>query len=207
MSIVPPLTSFDVPFPTTPSDVDSPPEHRARAHHHHSACCLFSRATLESFSLVSQSALLAKKLAMDALTTLLARANENGNCTKATCPVIYSVYGYRPSLAATLVFLILFGISSGIYLFQGIKTKTWFFSMAMVIGGLSEVMGYVAKLLLYNDPFSDTGFKMSVVLLTFAPAFYAAGIYFSERQHSIVNVHMLTAEQRSSISASPSAQI
>ncbi len=49
----------------------------------------------------------------------------------------------------------------------------------MVIGSLSEVMGYVAKILLWQDPFSDTGFKMSVVLLTFAPAFYAAGIYYT----------------------------
>ena len=49
----------------------------------------------------------------------------------------------------------------------------------MTLGGLSETLGYVAKMLLWNDPFSDPGFKMSVVLLTFAPAFYAAGVYYT----------------------------
>lgn len=116
---------------------------------------------------------------MDTLTDLVARANENLGCTKGTCPVSQSVYGYQPNLGATVFFLVLFTFSGVAYTWQGIKTKTWFFTVAMMMGCLSEVMGYVAKLLLWNDPFSDTGFKMSVVLLTFAPAFYAAGIYYT----------------------------
>ncbi|KAK0362572.1 hypothetical protein LTR02_014696 [Friedmanniomyces endolithicus] len=116
---------------------------------------------------------------MDAIPHLLARANENGNCTQATCPVEYSIYGYRPNLGSVIFFLALFAISGAVYVWQGVKTRTKFFTGAMVIGSLSEVMGYVAKILLWQDPFSDTGFKMSVVLLTFAPAFYAAGIYYT----------------------------
>ncbi|KAK3623659.1 hypothetical protein LTR56_009609 [Elasticomyces elasticus] len=116
---------------------------------------------------------------MDTLAYLVARADENQGCTKSTCPVIESVYGYRPNLGSVIFFLALFTISGGVYAWQGWKTRTWFFTGAMVIGSLSELMGYVAKLLLWNDPFSDTGFKMSVVLLTFAPAFYAAGIYYT----------------------------
>ena len=54
-----------------------------------------------------------------------------------------------------------------------------FFTGAMLLGSVSEVIGYIAKILLHDDPFSDTGFKMSVVMLTFAPAFYAAGIYYT----------------------------
>ena len=110
---------------------------------------------------------------------LVARLNENGGCTQATCPPSRSIYGYTPNLAATLIFLIFFTLSGVAYSYQGYKTRTWFFTGAMVLGSLSELMGYVAKMLLWNDPFSDTGFKMSVVLLTFAPAFYAAGIYYT----------------------------
>ncbi|KAI7118383.1 hypothetical protein KC352_g33568, partial [Hortaea werneckii] len=84
---------------------------------------------------------------------LLIRADQNQGCTQTTCPVSESVYGYRPNLAATVTFLAIFS--------------------------LSEVLGYTAKMLLWDDPFSDVGFKMSVVLLTFAPAFYAAGIYYT----------------------------
>ena len=110
---------------------------------------------------------------------LFARADPNQGCTESACPDTASIYGYRPSLAATLFFLILFFLSGLVYTYQGLKTRTWFFTGAMVLGSLSEVLGYVAKLLLWEDPFSDPGFKMSVVLLTFAPVFYAAGIYYT----------------------------
>ncbi|KAF2717358.1 RTA1-domain-containing protein [Polychaeton citri CBS 116435] len=116
---------------------------------------------------------------MDSFSPLLARADPNQGCTQDTCSVELSVYGYRPFLSATTLFLIIFALSGIAHQWQGHKTKTWFFSTAMVLGNLSELLGYVAKLLLWNDPFSDTGFKMSVVLLTFAPAFYAAGIYYT----------------------------
>ncbi|TKA82927.1 hypothetical protein B0A55_01313 [Friedmanniomyces simplex] len=116
---------------------------------------------------------------MDAIAYLVARADENQGCTKETCPVDKSVYGYQPNLGSVIFFLALFTVSGAVYGWQGVKTRTWFFTGAMVIGSLSEVLGYVAKLLLWQDPFSDPGFKMSVVLLTFAPAFYAAGIYYT----------------------------
>ncbi|KAK5167099.1 uncharacterized protein LTR77_007829 [Saxophila tyrrhenica] len=110
---------------------------------------------------------------------LLPRLDPNANCTLSTCPVEASVYGYRPHLSATLVFLILFALSTLASLYQGARLRhTWFFTAAMLLGSLSETIGYIAKILLYLDPFSDTGFKMSVVMLTFAPAFYAAGIYY-----------------------------
>ncbi|KAK4552280.1 hypothetical protein LTR86_010450 [Recurvomyces mirabilis] len=110
---------------------------------------------------------------------ILQRANENGVCTKETCDVIWSVYGYRPNLGSVIFFMAVFTISGIVYTWQGVKTKTKFFTSAMVLGSASEVIGYVAKILLWQDPFSDTGFKMSIVLLTFAPAFYAAGIYYT----------------------------
>ncbi|KAF2165539.1 hypothetical protein M409DRAFT_67326 [Zasmidium cellare ATCC 36951] len=116
---------------------------------------------------------------MDALHLLLPRLDPNQGCTEATCDPSRSIYGYRPSLAATAISLIIFALSGIVYIFQGIKSKTWFFSVAMFLGCFSETLGYVAKMLLWDDPFSDTGFKMSVVLLTFAPAFYSAGVYYT----------------------------
>lgn len=118
---------------------------------------------------------------MTSLFNLLPRADPNRGCTLATCPASQSVYGYRANLGATVFSLILFFISTVTYMVQGLyfRKVAWFFTITMVLGGLSETMGYVAKMLLWNDPFSDTGFKMSVVLLTFAPAFYAAGVYYT----------------------------
>ena len=113
---------------------------------------------------------------MDNFAQIVARVDD---CTKETCPVSASTYGYRPNLGATIFFLIVFALSGCVYCWQGVRTRTWFFSIAMVLGSLCEVIGYISKLLLWNDPFSNTGFKMTVVLLTIAPAFYTAGIYYT----------------------------
>lgn len=119
-------------------------------------------------------------MASSSYAHILPRLDPNQGCTPSTCDASQSVYGYAPNLGVTIFFLVLFAISGVVYLVQGILSKTtWFFTIAMILGAISETLGYVAKYLLHKDPFSDTGFKMSVVLLTFAPAFYAAGIYYT----------------------------
>lgn len=40
--------------------------------------------------------------------------------------------------------------------------------------------------MLWNNPFSGTGFKLNIVLLTFAPAFFTAGIYLLLKQFCLV---------------------
>lgn len=107
------------------------------------------------------------------------RLDPNQGCTKSTCPVSDPIYDYTPSLAATIIFLVLFALSGITHTWQGIRYRSWFFASVMVIGCTAEVLGYVAKLMLWNDPFSSTGFQLNVVVLTFAPAFYSAGIYYT----------------------------
>ena len=114
---------------------------------------------------------------MDSIPHLLRRLNENGDCTQATCPVSESIYGYRPSLAWNALFLAIFAASSLVHAFQGIHHKTWTFLIAMVVGGLCETIGNAGRLMMNDNPYSDAGFKLQIVLLTFAPAFLAAGVY------------------------------
>lgn len=111
---------------------------------------------------------------------ILARDNtDNNDCTKDTCPASESIYGYAPSLAASIVFIVIFGISTVVFVVQGWKyRRTWLaFSIVFSLGCALETVGYIARVMLNNDPFSGTGFKLSVVLLTFAPAFMSGGIY------------------------------
>ena len=49
----------------------------------------------------------------------------------------------------------------------------------------NDLAGYVGRLLLSKDPFSDIGFKLNVVLLTIAPAFISAGIYITLK-HAVI---------------------
>jgi len=102
-------------------------------------------------------------------------------CTEVSsiCPVSGSIYGYRPSLAWNALFLAIFALSALVHTGQGIHYRTWSFLIAMVIGGACEAVGEGGRLMLHDNPYSDPGFKLQIVLLTFAPAFLAAGIYLT----------------------------
>ncbi|KAF2801380.1 RTA1-domain-containing protein [Mytilinidion resinicola] len=101
------------------------------------------------------------------------------HCTKETCPISDTIYGYAPQLAADTAFLVIFAVSMVIHGIQGYRYKTWTFLIAMTIGNLCEAIGYGGRIMLHSDPFSDSGFKLQICLLTIAPAFFAAGIYLT----------------------------
>ncbi|KAF3073949.1 hypothetical protein CI102_11976 [Trichoderma harzianum] len=56
----------------------------------------------------------------------------------------WSFYRYVPSVAAAVIFCILFLVATGLHLFQMFKTKTWFLT-ALVFGCLFEFIGYAAR--------------------------------------------------------------
>jgi len=49
-----------------------------------------------------------------------------------------------------------------------------------------HTVGYVGRLFLSKDAFSDIGFKLNVILLTIAPAFISAGIYLVLKQLVVI---------------------
>ncbi|KAG8627294.1 hypothetical protein KVT40_004777 [Elsinoe batatas] len=100
------------------------------------------------------------------------------NCTLSVCPIEASVYQYRPSLPANIIFLVIFFLLGLAHLIRGLRwRKEWSFTLFMILGCISEVLGYVGRLLLWQNPFSFTGFMMQICLITFAPVFYCAAIY------------------------------
>ena len=101
----------------------------------------------------------------------------DANCTLSTCNVEYSVYGYRPSLPANSIFLALFALSMIVHAYLGYRWRQWFFAAFMMVGSLIEVIGYVGRIILYNNPFSFIGFMLQIVLITCGPVFYTAAIY------------------------------
>jgi hypothetical protein len=72
------------------------------------------------------------------------------------CPIEWSYWGYRPSLSTNLAFAVVFGISTIAFLVQGIASKRWLgFTIAMASGCALEVVGYIGRVLAYNDVFSE----------------------------------------------------
>lgn len=101
------------------------------------------------------------------------------NYVSSECPVEDSIYGYYPSLPANAFFLALFAICLAFNLFFGTRYKTWTYMLAMGLGCLAQVIGYVGRILLHNNPFGQVGFEMQICCLTLAPAFNSAAIYLT----------------------------
>lgn len=86
----------------------------------------------------------------------------SANCTLDLCPVEYSVYGYLPNLGANISFAILFGIASVVHAWMGIWGHHWFFMTCSLVGCVSAVVGYIARVLMHNDPFNFISFMIQL---------------------------------------------
>ena len=95
------------------------------------------------------------------------------------CPVQKTVYGYYPSLGANAFFCAFFSLCLAINFIFGIRYRTWTYMIAMTLGCLAQVIGYVGRILLNSNPFSTIGFQIQICCLTIAPAFTAAAIYLT----------------------------
>jgi hypothetical protein len=98
----------------------------------------------------------------------------DSNCTLSLCDVKYSVFEYRPSLPANSLFTALFILSGGVHLFQGFHawksrrySTQWFYCWAMVLGCVTEIVGYIGRILLHSNPFSFDYFLIQIGMLMF----------------------------------------
>lgn len=104
------------------------------------------------------------------------------NCTAVSlpyCPVDNTIYGYYPNLGVNAFFIAFFVLCAFIQAFQGWRGKTYFYGYVMVLGCLGEVTGYLGRVIMHGNPYSDLGFKIQISCLIISPAFVAAGIYLS----------------------------
>lgn len=85
-------------------------------------------------------------------------------------------YGYTPSLAAGIVFVILFGTTTTAHFALTIISRRWWLLM-FVLGGFGELLGWIARTWASRCVYSSMAFKIQISCLIFSPAFFAAGIY------------------------------
>ncbi|KAK1764346.1 parasitic phase-specific protein psp-1 [Phialemonium atrogriseum] len=101
----------------------------------------------------------------------------DSNCTLELCPVEWSALQYRPSLAASGIFIGLFATTMIIHIVEGIRWQTWGFMACMILGCLDEIIGYVGRIVLHGNPFSFSGFFVNIFCIATAPLFFCAAIY------------------------------
>jgi RTA1 like protein len=96
-------------------------------------------------------------------------------CTLDTCDLTLASFMYLPNIPGNAIFAALFALFLVVQLFLGIKHKTWGFMGAFVMGLILETVGYIARILIHNNPFQNNYFLIYLILLTIAPAFLTAG--------------------------------
>ncbi|KAH7264890.1 RTA1 like protein-domain-containing protein [Fusarium redolens] len=101
----------------------------------------------------------------------------DANCTLELCPLDSSILRYQPNIPANAIFIGVFGMSMALHIFQGIKMKTWGFMSSMMAGCILEIVGYVGRLIIHDNPFDFIGFLLQIIFITIAPVFFSAAIY------------------------------
>lgn len=84
------------------------------------------------------------------------------NCTLALCPVEWSVFQYRPSLAANAIFIAIFGVLLVAHLVQGVWYKTWSYMGCICAGCILQIIGYGGRIMLHDNPFDFNAFLMQI---------------------------------------------
>ncbi|KAI1765038.1 RTA1-domain-containing protein [Hypoxylon sp. FL1150] len=133
---------------------------------------------------------------VDQLPEALSDAN---NCQKDLIPGFDYSYGYRPSLAAGIVFCVLFGIGFFWHLLQTIRLRRWT-SALLTIGALTELIGWIGRTWSAECPYNQNAFLIQIVTLIIGPVFFTAALYvllgtfivLLGRQYSLISARMYT---------------
>ncbi|KAL8869095.1 MAG: hypothetical protein Q9174_004526 [Haloplaca sp. 1 TL-2023] len=90
----------------------------------------------------------------------------------------YVFYHYTPSIAAAIIFVIIFTILTIAHTYRMIKHKL-LFCLAFTIGGLFETIGYIGRALGHSDPQGRNAYIVQSLMILVAPALFAATIYMT----------------------------
>ncbi|KAL8726140.1 MAG: hypothetical protein Q9166_006897 [cf. Caloplaca sp. 2 TL-2023] len=105
--------------------------------------------------------------------------NNTDLCTTKTCPPELQQIDYIPSLPGNAFFLALFALILIFQLAFGFRWRSWSFTGSMFGGLVLEIIGYVARIQIHDNPFKSDHFLMYLIVITIAPCFLTAAIYLS----------------------------
>ncbi|KAH7106590.1 RTA1-domain-containing protein [Auriculariales sp. MPI-PUGE-AT-0066] len=83
-------------------------------------------------------------------------------------------YHYFLDEPVTIVFIVLFGISTALHVGQAAWFRTWFMLATAALCGIGEVIGWSARLWSSINPAARTPFLMQISSLIIAPTFFLA---------------------------------
>lgn len=106
-------------------------------------------------------------------------SNRHDLCSLTLCDLTLAHFTYIPSLGGNAFFAASFAVFILLNLLFGTRHKTWGYMVSITLGLIGEVVGYIGRILLHQNPFDPTGnnFLLYLVPLTISPAFLSAAIY------------------------------
>ena len=114
----------------------------------------------------------------------------------------FQLYRYTPSLAAAILFIVLFVLITAYHLYQVIRAKCWYF-LIFVVGGVCklplpfgltlgdyrsnltlnslpvQIIGYICRVLAHSDKENVPIYAIQTLMILLAPPLYAASIYMT----------------------------
>jgi hypothetical protein len=93
------------------------------------------------------------------------------------CPLEATIYGYYPSLGANVFFDVFFALFAAASFSLGYRYRTWSYCLAMMLAGITEVIGYIGRILLHYNAWFKSGFNIQICCLIVGPPFNSAAIY------------------------------
>ena len=120
-----------------------------------------------------------------ALPAVTSFSTENCTSISPLCTIQETTYGYYPSIGSNAFFCVLFGLCCIAQIILGIRYRTWTYLIGLGIGCFGEALGYVGRIILHNNPWSQTGFDIQICCLIISPAFIAAGVYLTLKHFTL----------------------
>ncbi|KAI2619048.1 RTA1-domain-containing protein [Hypomontagnella submonticulosa] len=95
------------------------------------------------------------------------------------CPVEATVLGYYPNLGVNAFLAAAFGLCMIGLIFTGIWKRTWGYSAALTAGCILEFAGYIARVLLHQNPWNSDAFQTQICAIILAPTLICISIYLT----------------------------
>ncbi|PPQ82458.1 hypothetical protein CVT25_007255 [Psilocybe cyanescens] len=83
-------------------------------------------------------------------------------------------YGYVPSRATAIIFILLFATSTLLHAFQASRYRMWWLLWTACFCGITEIVGWSGRLWSSYNPFLDSPFQMQITCTIIAPTFLLA---------------------------------
>ncbi|CCG22292.1 Rta3 protein [Candida orthopsilosis Co 90-125] len=93
----------------------------------------------------------------------------------------------RLTRPGNIIFLVVFAISFLWYILILAKSRYWWFNIAFFCGAALEFLGFLGRVLSFNDMTYFPYYLLQLIVLTIAPAFIMGGIYFLLGQLVIIH--------------------